>query len=277
MPRKLFCEISPFTYRISVAKNCFLRHVRNWFSMKRFAQMRAEQLPYLVYSHRSLVRRHLGDVDMRLQENKAVNLALAAPKVNGVLIRPGETFSFWELVGSCPSRKGYREGLVIAKGQAVAGVGGGMCQFTNLLHWLVLHSALTITERHHHDSVDLFPDFGRQVPFGVGTSIMYNYIDYRFENQTAETYQLITYTTDTHLCGELRATALPPVKVHISEENARFERRDGGLYRRNKIVRSVVDKKTGATLSKETVQESNARVVYDEKWIAPEMIVVVED
>ena len=276
MPRKLFCEISPLTYRISVLKNRFLRRMRNWLSGTRFARVRGEKLPCLVYAHQSLIRRQLGDVDMRLQENKAANLALAAPRVDGILIRPGETFSFWALVGACTARRGYREGLLIAGGKAAAGVGGGMCQFTNLLHWLVLHSELTVTERHHHDRIDLFPDFGRQVPFGVGTSIMYNYLDYRFKNSTNDTYQLIVCTTDRHLRGELRASSPSAFKFHIVEENARFERRQGALYRRNTIVRRVVDKKTGDVIRSETLQESNARVAYDEKHIAPEMIVEVQ-
>ena len=93
-----------------------------------------------------------------------MNLSLAAPLVNGILIRPGETFSFWCLVGRTSARRGFREGLTISSGETSKGIGGGMCQFTNLIHWMVLHSELTITEWHHHDGVDLFPDFGRVIP-----------------------------------------------------------------------------------------------------------------
>ena len=121
---------------------------------------------------------------------------IAAPKVSGVLIRPGEVFSFWRLVGATSARKGYREGLMIKRGQPSQGIGGGLCQFTNLLHWLVLHSPLRIVEYHHHDGVDLFPDCGRQIPFGIGTSISYNYLDYRFQNPTGTTFQLLVWTTD---------------------------------------------------------------------------------
>ncbi len=59
---------------------------------------RQEPLPALIYGHKSLIRRRLGQVDMELQENKAVNLALAAPRVNGVFIQPGQTFSVRRLV-----------------------------------------------------------------------------------------------------------------------------------------------------------------------------------
>lgn len=115
-------------------------------------------------------------MDSTLQENKATNLAIAAPKVSHIVIRPKEVFSFWSLVGSCSEKKGYKEGLIIKSGAPDKDIGGGMCQFTNLIHWLILHTPLKVVEYHHHDGVDLFPDYGRQVPFGVGTSIMYNYI-----------------------------------------------------------------------------------------------------
>ncbi len=168
MERKLFCELGPWAYRISVEKMCLLRRWRNAKEHVRFAKNRREEkLHVVIYRHNSLIRRRLGNVDMRLQENKAVNLSLAAPKIIGIVIHPGETFSFWELVGRTSAKKGYQEGLTIAKGRTKSGIGGGMCQMTNLIHWMVLHSPLTITEHHHHDQMDLFPDFGRQIPFGT--------------------------------------------------------------------------------------------------------------
>lgn len=171
--RKLFCQLSPAAYHISQWKEQQLRRVRDFLSPCRFAkQKQAVLLPVLVCEHNSLMRRRLGNTQPQLQENKVVNLTLAAPKVNGVLIYPGEVFSFWKLVGSCTAKKGYREGLTISLGEPAAGIGGGMCQFTNLIHWMVLHTPLTVTEHHHHDGLDLFPDYGRQVPFGGGTSIL---------------------------------------------------------------------------------------------------------
>lgn len=196
-----------------------------------------------------------------LQDNKAVNLALAAPKINGILIRPDETFSFWHLVGSPSAARGYRTGLVIANAQTGAAVGGGMCQFSNLIHWMVLHSPLSITE-HHHDQFDLFPDFARQVPFGTGTSIFYNYLDYR-RNDTDQTYQLLVRTTDTHLCGELRAESPLAVKYHITAEKEHFVREDGFVYRCGEVYRTKVDKSTGNILSRELLRRNHARVLYD--------------
>ena len=264
MAKKLFCELSPLTYRISTQKEIALRHLRDLPLRGRFAQEKSQEaLPVRVYRHSSLIRRRLGNIDMRLQENKAVNLSLAAPKVDHLLIRPGEIFSFWRLVGNPTARAGYREGLVIASGRTGQGIGGGMCQFTNLIHWMVLHSDLTIIERHHHDGVDLFPDFGRVIPFGTGTSILYNYLDYRFRNNTSATYQLIIYTSGEYLHGELRCDRRPERIYHIQCRNQFFSQEADGVYRNNQIYRLTVDAQTGVTLGEEEIGRNHAKIAYD--------------
>ncbi len=261
--RRLFCEISPFCYRISYWKCCILRHLRDFLSRESFSSdFCDERLPSLIYRHRSLIRRRLGNVDMELQENKAVNLSLASPCISGILIRPGETFSLWRLVGRTSSAKGYKVGLVISKGAVSRGIGGGLCQLSNLIHWLVLHTPLEVVEHHHHDDIDLFPDYGRQVPFGVGTSISYNYIDYRFKNNTEQTFQLIVFTDDEYLNGELRAETSLDIKYHIQVRNEHFSRSGDIWYREGEVWRSCLDKATGRVVSKELLKKNHARVMY---------------
>ena len=202
------------------------------------------------------------DKVMELQENKAVNLSLAAPKVTNVLIKPGQTFSFWRLVGSTHKKYGYKEGLQISNGKVSAGVGGGMCQFTNLIHWIVCHTPLKIIEHHHHDRFDLFPDFNRQVPFGMGTSIFNNYLDYRFFNPTDTTFQLITYVKDEYLCAQMRSDKPTKYSYHIKAENERFEKKGEQFYRLGEVYRTVVDKRSGNIIKKELLRKNNALVMY---------------
>ena len=273
MKRKLFCEISPFTYRLSMEKEILKRHLQDLCHKTNFAKVRSsESLPVVVYHHNSLIRRRLGNVNMQLQENKATNLALAVTHIDGLLIRPGETFSVWKLIGRTTKRKGYKEGLTIAKGQPSQGIGGGMCQLSNLIHWMVLHSELTITEHHHHDGLDLFPDFGRQIPFGTGTSISYNYIDYRVKNNTSYTYQLRLRVDDKYLCGELRATDHQPHTFHIHAENEFFSREGGVVYRNGEVYRDIIDCKTGQCIESQLIRTNHARVMYD----CPPSLVVKE-
>lgn len=274
MAGKLFCQLCPLTYQLSTWR----MQGNRWLSDRaaaltgrlRLAGHRAEPLPVVVYAHRSLILRTLGGADPVLQQHKKVNLSLSAPKVDGILIRPGETFSFWHLVGRCSARAGYQVGLVIRSGQPDRGVGGGMCQFTNLIHWMALHSPLTITERHHHDGLDLFPDHNRQVPFGTGTSILWNYLDYRLTNNTGITFQLCVRVAGDYLEGELRASEPLPQSYHVFTEGEGFVREDGQVFRVGRVYRRTVDKRTGNTLSCDLIQQNHARVCYDPAFIAPE-------
>ena len=266
-------------------KEILKRHLQDLFHDTSFALKRTDtSLPVVVYRHNSLIRRRLGNVNMQLQENKATNLALAVKRIDGLLIHPGKTFSVWKLVGRTTKRKGYKEGLTIAKGQPSQGIGGGLCQLSNLIHWLVLHSELTITEHHHHDGLDLFPDYGRQIPFGTGTSISYNYIDYRFRNDTTNTYQLRLWVDDEYLCGELRAVEQQPHTFHIHAENEYFSRErpqegdettvaDGVVYRNGEVYRDVIDRKTGQCLESQLIRTNHARVMYD----CPPSLIIKEE
>ena len=84
MKRKLFCEMSPFAYRLSMEKEIMKRHLKDMLQKTLFAKERTKTpLPVLVYRHNSLIRRRLGNVNMQLQENKATNLALAV-RMSGV-------------------------------------------------------------------------------------------------------------------------------------------------------------------------------------------------
>ena len=264
MPRKLFCEISPFTYRLSMEKEILKRHLKDFIHKIRFARERiTDNLPVVIYRHNSLIRRRLGNVNMQLQENKATNLALAVKNIDGLLIRPGETFSVWKLIGRTTERKGYKEGLVIAKGAPGQGIGGGLCQLSNLIHWMVLHSNLTIAEHHHHDALDLFPDYGRQIPFGTGTSISYNYIDYRVRNDTSNTYQLRLWVDGEYLRGELRAVDPQPHTFHIHAENEYFSREGDVIYRNGQVFRDTIDATTGNVIESQLIRTNHARVMYE--------------
>ncbi|MEG0899471.1 MAG: VanW family protein [Oscillospiraceae bacterium] len=267
MKRKLFCQISPLAYKISRAKCRIFRTLKD-LSCRNFSSQKSEEkLPYKVYASNSLIRRKLGNVDSALQENKAVNLKIAAPHINGVMIKPNEVFSFWHLIGNCSTKKGYKEGLTINCGEVSKDIGGGMCQFTNMIHWLILHTPLEIIEHHHHDGIDMFPDYGRTIPFGTGTSIMYNYLDYRFKNTTENTYQLITYVDDKYLCGEIYCDKKPIQTYHIKSEDEHFERKDDSVYRVGKVVRTTINSQTGQIVSKEIIKNNYAKILYDESFI----------
>ena len=221
----------------------------------------ARPLAHRVKLHSSLLMRELSEDEMHLQRNKVVNLGLAAGRVDAILIRPGETFSFNRVVGNCTPRKGYVEGMRLSNGEARSGVGGGICQLANLLHWMFLHSALTIVERSEH-SFDPFPDKGRVLPWGVGCSIVYNYVDLVVRNDTDTTYQVLVSVGERHLDGELRADAPSSLSYKVFARDEAFIKSGTDVFRRNEIWRTVIDKRSGRPLREELVKRNCALVKY---------------
>lgn len=269
--RRLFCEISPTCYKISLKKEYLVRDVKDIFSREKFARTKASPLPCLVKAHNSEIMRRLEGVDMELQHNKAVNLKLAGEKINGVIINSGETFSFWKLVGEPTAAKGYLDGLIIHKGRLDSGTGGGLCQLANLIHWLVLNSPLTVTEIFHHSDA-LFPDSGRRVPFGTGTSVFYKNIDYRFKNTTDTPVQLLIWQRDGKLMGELRSAKPFPYVYRITEENHGFTEEEGVFYRVSQIYRLTLDR-TRSIISRELILNNHSKVMYDYSLIPENQII----
>lgn len=204
----------------------------------------------------------MGESDMQLQYNKVKNLSLAVDKITGILIKPGENFSFYRLVGRPTKAKGYLLGMELSRGEARAGIGGGLCQIANLIHWMVIHSPLTVTERYHH-GFDPFPDQGRILPFGSGATVFYNYRDYQFTNNTPYTFQINLWLTEKLLEGELKISEKLPYFYHVYEENHRFLQKDGKYYRQNEIWREKRDRQgKNQTLDKELVTKNFAEVKY---------------
>ena len=270
--RKLLCQMGPVGYWLSLRKEYLLRDLKHLMSGAVFTKKRqATPLPCLVKGHTSLLLRRLSGVDMELQRGKIQNLRLAIAKLNGILIEPGETFSFWKLVGYPSAKQGYTQGLTISGIRFEAGLGGGLCQLANMAHWLVLNSPLTVTELHHHSDA-LFPDDRRTVPFGTGTSVFYKNVDYQFKNTTDQPVQLLFWLTETDLCGELRTMTPFPYRYRIIEEDSHYRREPDGWYRVSRVYRRVIDRASGKEVAKELVLDNHSRVMYDPALIPPDQI-----
>ena len=175
--RKLLSQRHPYLYFLAVWTRRVRRYLQWTFDDKKYSKNRTtDKLLHRIKKHQSVLLKKLGDNNEQLQINKLTNLRIAAGQINGIIIKPDETFSFCKIVGLPTQRKGYLLGMELSFGEARAGIGGGICQISNLIHWLVIHSPLTVEERYHH-SFDPFPDDGRVLPFGSGATVFYNYRD----------------------------------------------------------------------------------------------------
>ena len=239
------------------------RRIKWLLDKKKFAK---EQQPVLlehaVFEHSSILLRPLKNVDMEYQHNKITNLRLAIEKMDRVVLKPGETFSLWYLVGSPTARKGYLKGLVLNNGKIGYDYGGGLCQLGNLLYWMVLHSPLKVTERWRH-SFDVFPDVNRKLPFGSGATLSYNYIDLQFKNETSNTFQLNLWLSKERLHGSLLSDQSLDLSYEVYEDYHRFQQEMwGGYTRHNMLRRKTYNKTSKQEITDDIITENHAIMMY---------------
>ena len=240
-----------------------LKRKLNWvFGAEKWAKNKSEEsFEFDVFHHKSMILRPLKDVEMYLQENKRTNLKIAIAHLNGIIIKPGETFSIWRLVGRPTKVKGYLEGLVLKQGQTAKDTGGGLCQLGNLLFWIFAHSPLTITERYRH-GFDVFPDLNRKVPFGAGATLSYNHIDLQIKNETENTFRIGLWLDQTHLNGVLQCDVRLKSKFRIEERNHLMKQQYwGGYSRHNQIVQIETDLEEYET--EKLLVENHAVMMYN--------------
>jgi vancomycin resistance protein VanW len=221
-----------------------------------------EKLAFIYAAHNTPILRELKGIDMHLQYNKITNLTLACRKMNGIILKPGESFSFWKLVGKPSKRKGYLEGMVLVNGTVCSGTGGGLCQLSNLIYWMTIHTPLTITERWRHN-YDVFPDSNRKQPFGSGATISYNYIDLQIKNNTPDPFQLLVWVEDTELYGEWRTINKPTLSYSVYESEHAIQPEWWGGYTRHNVLRRRVHNHLHNEDFDEYISDNHAIMMYE--------------
>lgn len=270
--RKNFCELGPICYEISTQKEILKRNIRNLKCNDVFVNYKQnEKLPNIVSSHKSgMIKRGKG-IDPVTQQNKAVNLKIASGMINGIIIHPGETFSFWKLVGHATPKRGFKKGRVIRNGKLISATGGGLCNLANTINHMVLHSPLDITELHTHSDA-LAMEQGERKPFANGTSVCFNMIDYRFKNNTDQDFQMLLWCEGDDLYGELRSKTEIPFRYELLEENHHFKKEGDRFYRNSKIYKLTYSKITNELLNKELIWDNHSEVMFDYDLIPKELI-----
>ena len=106
------------------------------------------------------------------------NLRIACEAINGIILMPGETFSFNKYVGATTKDKGYDVGHGYIDGEVAEVIGGGICQVASTLYVACVEADLKIVERHMHAYMPSY--------MGASTdaTVYYPYLDYRFKNDT---------------------------------------------------------------------------------------------
>lgn len=108
--------------------------------------------------------------------NRSTNIRLAVQKINGVVLMPGESFSYNEVVGKRTVARGFKVAAVYSNGEVSQGVGGGICQVSSTLYNSVLLSNLEVTERRNHTFNTGY------VPAGQDATVSWGGPDFKFKN-----------------------------------------------------------------------------------------------
>lgn len=140
------------------------------------------------------------------------NVSLAASKVNGVILAPGENFSFNKVVGARTYENGFRDAKVYQGNEIVDGLGGGICQVSSTLYNAVLYANLEIVTRRNHSLSVAY------VPLGRDATVSYGSIDFVFKNNKKYPVKLTAYAYGGRLSIAVMGIKEDDTKVELYTE-----------------------------------------------------------
>ena len=148
--------------------------------------------------------------------NRASNVALAASKINGKVLNPGERFSFNGVVGPRTAATGFKIAHVYEGDRVVDGMGGGICQVSSTLYNAVVLADLKIVSRTNHSMPVGY------VPLGRDATVSYGTIDFVFENNKTHPIKITAVTSNRRLTVSVCGAASDRAEVDIITENAGY-------------------------------------------------------
>lgn len=110
------------------------------------------------------------------QATRAQNIAVAAQRLDGWVLLPGDRMSFNDVVGERSAENGFEESWQILEGEMVRGMGGGTCQVSSTLHAAALHAGLTVVESYPHSRPLAYIDKG------LDATVAWPFVDLELQN-----------------------------------------------------------------------------------------------
>lgn len=165
----------------------------------------------LTYLQPEITREHLENIIFKdelasadtiyyLDPPRTNNLVLACEAINNYVVKPGESFSFNEVLGERTEEKGYQPAGAYADGETVEQVGGGICQVASTLYYCALYADLEILEREEH----MFT--ADYLPLGMDATVNWGTLDFRFRNNTDYPIRIEAVAEDSYVSIVLRGT-----------------------------------------------------------------------
>lgn len=201
--------------------------------------------------------------------NRIYNVGLTAAKINGVLITPGETFSFNKTVGDISAATGFKQAYVIKEGRTVLDDGGGVCQDSTTLFRAVLNAGLPIVKRTAHAYRVGYYEQG--FPPGLDATVFYPSVDFQFQNDTPAHILIQAYTSGLTLYFDLygtsdgrQTTLTKPIISSQTPPPPELRQDDPTLPKGT--VKQVDWAAWGANVSFKRTVVRNSQTIIDETW-----------
>ena len=262
MARKRLTQRFPWLLPIRRRQRIFCFYWNMRFDKNRYAARQIETLlPQKVFESSCPMYNTATGFDMVYQENKVFNLKLAAATLDKLLIAPGETFSFWNRVRGADRQTPYREALAEVDGNLITQYGGGLCQISNLLCWLCLHTPLTMVERHGHDKKE-FPEPPSDAPMGVDATVAEGWLDFKVRNDTDDIFQLSIAFDEQHIIGRVLTDRDSGKVWRVTNRDLKYTRESDGIFEEVDVVQQVYDLAENRCLQEKTVYRNRCRIAY---------------
>lgn len=152
-----------------------------------------------------------------LLDSKLHNMAIAVRAIDGLILAPGEIFSFWKIISRPSEKGGFQSGPTFENGHMVSSFGGGLCQISGLVFNLALEAGCRILERHSH-SLDAYGD-RRYLPLGRDATVAWKSKDLAFQNSTGQPIRISIGVKRTHAYGVIESNSPMPFQIKISCED----------------------------------------------------------
>ena len=273
MKRKRMTQWFPFLLPIRRAQRKLFFYTRMYVDRNRYANAKApERLPFCLYETKSKLINENTGFDMKYQENKVFNLRLAAEPVNGIVIRPGEIFSFWQRVRYAEKKERYKDGLCVVNGELVTVPGGGSCHLSNLLFWMFLHTPLTIVERHPHEIKD-FPSPDEDEPDGVDATVSEGWLDLKVKNNTQLTFQIKLSLNEPYIYGTIFTDQAIGHRYGIINREKSYFKKAGKIFGRVSVCQQKIDLKSQQVIAENLLYTD----IYEVGYPLPEGTAVAEE
>ena len=199
------------------------------------------------------------------------NLSLAAERTSGILVPPGDTYSFNDSVGEISGNTGYDSAYIISNGRTILGEGGGVCQTSTTLFRAILNSGLPVIARYPHAYRVAYYELDQ--PVGLDASIFQPSLDLQFKNDTPN-YVLVQASVDVadqSLSFKMygtpdgrKVTVSQPVVTNQSPPPLPLYEDDPTLIKG--VVRQVDFSAWGATATFTRTVEKDGKILYEDNF-----------